>query len=136
MVFRAEFRNFRAVTTLVLVLAALVMGTAAVAHDARLALIGAGIVGALVWVRLRVRLVLTEDDFEYVGPVFRRRVEWAAITRERSVLEAGYPTDRLFGPFVHEFWTSDGVTRVSFLFFPRGSLKEVLSRAKVRSTKA
>jgi hypothetical protein len=75
--------------------------SAASAHDARLLLIGVGIAGALFWVRWRVRLVLEDEYFEYVGPVFRRRVKWEEISRERSVLTAGYPTDRVFGSSVY-----------------------------------
>jgi hypothetical protein len=55
-------------------------------------------------------------------------VSFAAVTRHRSVLQAGYPTNRLHGPTVHEFWVGPRVTRVSFLFFPRGTLEEILSR--------
>lgn len=131
MVYRAEFRNFKAVTALVLAIVAAMFATG----DGRLAVIAACIAGTLLWIRFRVRLVLADDYFEYVGPVFRRRVSWTAITRERSVLAAGYPTKQLFGPLVHEFWTAGGVTRVSFLFFPRGSRSELLSRAKAHRRK-
>jgi len=135
MVYRAEFRNFKAITAVTLAVVAATLVTAASAHDVRLVLIGLCVAAALLWVRFRVRLVLADQYFEYVGPLARRRVNWEEITRERSILAAGYPTKQIFGPLVHEFWTRDGVTRVSFLFFPLGSLSEVLSRARAHRKK-
>jgi hypothetical protein len=89
MVYRAEFRSFKAVTALVLVIIAMVFVVAPIARDARLVLVGVCIAAALLWVRFRVRLVLAEDYFEYVGPLFRRRVKWAACYVRRMAHKSG-----------------------------------------------
>lgn len=130
-VHRAEFRNYKVPAAIALLIVAELLGVALFFRDPRAALLGGCALAALAWIRLRVRLVLTDEYFEYVGPIFRRRVAWGAITRARHVSEAGYPADRLYGPHVHEFWTGDDVARVSLLFFAPATRHELLSRARV-----
>jgi hypothetical protein len=127
-VYRARLRNCTPASAMLLLVAAFGLAGAALFRHWGPAAVGAGILGSLAWVRARVRLVVTDEGFESVGPFRRATVSFAAVTRHRSVLQAGYPTNRLYGPTVHEFWVGARVTRVSFLFFPRGTEKEILAR--------
>lgn len=130
-VHRAEFRNYKVPAAIAVLIIAELFVVAVLFRDPNAALLGVLALAALAWIRLRVRLVLTDDYFEYVGPLFRRRVAWSAITRARHVSEAGYPTNRLYGPHVHEFWTGDAVARVSLMFFAPATRRELLARARV-----
>lgn len=131
MVHRAEFRNYKALAAIALLIVAELFVVAVLFRDPNAALLGVCALAVLAWIRLRVRLILTDEYFEYFGPIFRRRVAWSAITRARHVSEAGYPTNRLYGPHVHEFWTGGDVTRVSLMFFAPATRHELLSRARV-----
>ncbi len=90
----------------------------------------------LIWllaIRLRLRVIVTDDHLEYRGLLSTKQLRFTDVTDCRPMVSLGYLAEKLYGPFTYRIQTSDESIKINFKFFPLECMVSVLSKIQSKS---
>ncbi len=131
MIIKPNFKNIKYFIGLFIALGVLFIFAGIACKQIPLIIIGLLAPLGFLIVKLKMKIILTEERIEYYGLFKRFSLTWKEIIKISPMEKYGYPIDRLWDGF-YEFQTEKSnkwnSKKIHFLFFSGDTFKEIENR--------
>ncbi len=92
--------------------------------------LGVGFIILLLIIRFRFKVGFDEQKLSSTSFFSTKTLKWNEINKVVRMWDYGYPKNRLYGPYVYEFQTSNDNLKINFKLFPIECGSEILNKVK------